>query len=273
MTQPASTRIMGIVNVTPDSFSDGGLYSDAKAAIAHMQRLVAAGAEILDIGAESTRPGAVALSSDEEWARLAPVLELAKKQFPDAIISIDTRHAATAAKAIAAGADWINDVADAADPDMLDVVAAAPCRYVLMHSLSVPADPKLVLPAGVDATAVVADWAKQRLQQLSDKGIDAKRVVLDPGIGFGKTAEQSWNLLRGVPQLMQLGVDLLIGHSRKSFFKALGEREPAERDVETQMVSAWLAAQGVPYLRVHDVAGTKRAIGVGKQLQERERNE
>lgn len=265
------TRIVGIVNLTPDSFSDGGHYMDSGAAIARMEEMVEQGADVLDIGAESTRPGARSLSVEEEWERLRPVLEMAKSRFGIVPVSIDTRNAATAARAIDSGADWINDVSGGRDEQMQAVIRSASCRYVVMHSLSVPADPSIVLPDGVDATITVRSWAERRLQDLYDAGIMPERVILDPGIGFGKTAEQSWNLLRGVPQLADLPVPLLIGHSRKSFFRLLGEREPHERDVETQMVSAWLASYGVPFLRVHDVAGTKRALAIGAQLCEKDR--
>lgn len=266
MLQEIRTRIVGIVNLTPDSFSDGGRYVGADAAIARMEQLVEQGADVLDVGAESTRPGARSLSHAEEWERLQPVLELAKNRFPHTAISVDTRNAATAARAIDAGADWINDVAGGKDPQMLEVIRAASCQYVVMHSLTVPANPQAVLPEGVDATTTVRSWAEQRLQELYDAGIKPERVILDPGIGFGKTASQSWNLIRHIESLIDLPTPLLIGHSRKSFFKMVSEQDAAERDMETHMVSAWLARHGVAFLRVHDVLGTKRALAVGMQL-------
>lgn len=271
MEREIRTRIVGIVNLTPDSFSDGGKYMGADAAIAHMETLIEQGVDVLDIGAESTRPGARSLDPVEEWERLQPVLAVAKSRFGITPVSVDTRNAATAARAIDAGVDWINDVNGGKDPQMLAVLSKASCRYVVMHSLSVPADPKVVLPEGVDAATTVHSWAEQRLQELYDAGIPPERVILDPGIGFGKTAEQSWNILRGLPNLMDLPSPLLIGHSRKSFFKTVTERDASERDMETHMVSAWLARHGVPYLRVHDVPGTKRAIAVGMQLREQKR--
>jgi dihydropteroate synthase len=262
------TRIMAIVNLTPDSFSDGGKYVGADAAIAYMEQLVEQGADILDIGAESTRPGARCLSVEEEWERLEPVLAIAKNRFSYTPISVDTRHANTAARAIDAGADWINDVNGGQDPQMLAVIRAASCNYVMMHSLSVPADPKNVLPEGVDAATTIRSWAERRTQELYDQGIAPERIILDPGIGFGKTAEQSWRILQAAPNLLDLPFCWLIGHSRKSFFKLITEKDAMERDTETHMVSAWLARHSVPYLRVHDVPGTKRAIAVGMQLRE-----
>lgn len=266
MTKEVRTRIVGIVNLTPDSFSDGGRHIDAEAAIAHMEKLVEDGADVLDIGAESTRPGARALSHEEEWQRLAPVVQVAKSHFPHTVLSVDTRNAATASKALDNGADWINDVSGGQDPQMLEVIRQSSCCYVAMHALSIPADPKVVLPRSVDAAITVHSWAERRMQELYDAGIEMERLILDPGIGFGKTAEQSWHLLRSMPMLMRLPVPLLIGHSRKSFFKLVGEREAVERDMETHCVSTWLAQCGVPYIRVHDVAGAKRAIAVGRQL-------
>lgn len=268
MMEEIRTRLLGIVNLTPDSFSDGGKYVGTDAAIAHMEQLVADGADVLDIGAESTRPGARSLSHEEEWQRLAPVIQVAKSHFPRIPISVDTRNAATASKALDNGADWINDVAGGTDPQMLEVIRAASCRYVVMHSLTVPANPKKTLPEGVDAVVTIHSWAERRLQQLYDAGIDDSRIILDPGIGFGKTAEQSWDLLRGVQMLMDLPSPLLIGHSRKSFFKSITEQDAAERDVETQHVTAWLAQCGVPYLRVHDVKGALRAVAIGVKLRQ-----
>lgn len=266
MVREIRTRLVGIVNLTPDSFSDGGRHSDADAALAYMERLDEDGADVLDIGAESTRPGARSLSPDEEWERLAPVLQGVKTRFPHTLISVDTRHAATAARALDCGVDWINDVSGGKDPRMWEIIAGASCQYVVMHALTVPADPKVTLPQGVDATITVHSWAELKLQELYYAGIREERVILDPGIGFGKTAEQSWNLLRGLPMLMELPSPWLVGHSRKSFFRLTGEREATERDLETHMVTAWLACCGVPYIRVHDVAGAQRALAVGKAL-------
>lgn len=268
MEQEIRTRIVGIINLTPDSFSDGGKYVGPDSAIAHMEKLVEQGADVLDIGAESTRPGARSLDTIEEWERLQPVLAVAKNRFPLTPISVDTRNAATAARAIDSGVDWINDVNGGKDKQMLEVLRSASCKYVVMHSLTVPADPEIVLPEGVDAATTIRSWAERRMQELYDAGIAPERVILDPGIGFGKTAEQSWNILRGVPSLMDLPAPLLIGHSRKSFFKAATERDAAERDMETHMVSAWLVRHRVPFLRVHDVVGAQRAVAVGMKLRE-----
>lgn len=270
MEKEIRTRIVGIVNLTPDSFSDGGKYNAVDAALAHMQQLVDDGADILDLGAESTRPHAATVAPDDEWKRLADALREAKSRFPHTLISIDTRNPSTAAKALEAGADWINDVDGGKNPEMLAVLREADCPYVVMHSLTVPADPSVVLPDGLDATVTIHSWAERRMQELFDAGIATERLILDPGIGFGKTAAQSWNLLRGMPILMDLPVPMLVGHSRKSFFRLVGEQTVAERDMETHMVTCWLAQCGVPYIRVHDVAGTVRALKVGAQLRKEE---
>lgn len=270
MEKEIRTRIVGIVNLTPDSFSDGGKYNAVDAALAHMQQLVDDGADILDLGAESTRPNAATVAPDEEWQRMKDVLAEAKARFAHTLISIDTRNPTTAAKALEAGSDWINDVDGGKNPEMLAVLREADCPYVVMHSLTVPADPAVVLPDGLDATVTIHSWAERRMQELFDAGIATERLILDPGIGFGKTAAQSWNLLRGMPILMDLPVPMLVGHSRKSFFRLVGEQTAAERDMETHMVTCWLAQCGVPYIRVHDVAGTVRALKVGAQLRKEE---
>ena len=239
---------VGIVNVTPDSFSDGGRNFAPEKAIAAIKKLLEDGAEIIDIGAESTRPNAILISPDEEWARLAPVLA-ARAQF-DALISVDTRHAQTAKKAIATGVDWINDVSGFSAPDMVDAVKSADCKIVVMHSLSVPADKNVVLPDGCDVVAEVFDWAKVRIKALENAGIKRERIIFDIGIGFGKTAAQSHELIKNITKFKELGVALFVGHSRKSF---LGANSVAEADQKTLEISKFLAKNGVEYLRVHNV--------------------
>lgn len=257
--------IIGILNITPDSFSDGGAYATPEAALKQAETLVENGAGGIDIGAESTRPGATLLSAEEEWARLAPVLAPIRKAFPDIILSIDTRHANTAKRAADAGADWINDVAGARDSALLSAIAPLQVNYVLMHSISVPPQKDAVLQ-GADPIPEIIAWAEARLALLQACGIGRKRVVFDPGLGFGKNVPQSFCLMRGISRLNTLALPLFIGHSRKSFMKREGELHPQERDFETHLLSFFLTAQGVQYLRVHDVAGAKRAIAFAKRL-------
>lgn len=268
MTQEIRSRIVGIVNLTPDSFSDGGRLTDTHAALEHMATLLADGADVLDIGAESTRPGATPLPHEEEWKRLADVVREARARFPDAVFSIDTRHAATAEKALELGVDWINDVSAGADPAMVGVIRDhGDCKYVVMHSLSVPADPSQLLPEGVDMRVMLESWGRRRIRELKEQGITKDRLVLDPGLGFGKTARHSWHILRDMPALQKsLSPPWLVGHSRKSFFGPTATGKAEERDLETHIVSSYLARHGTAYLRVHDVAGTRRAIAISKKL-------
>lgn len=265
MTLEIRTRIVGIVNVTPDSFSDGGRSSAE--IFAHMEKMAEEGADVLDIGAESTRPGAALLNTEEEWQRLEPILAEARKRFPQLLLSVDTRHAATAKRALNEGVDWINDVSVTPSEAMLDVISKTTCRYIVMHALAVPPDAAHMLPEGVDVAQVMSAWSERTLERLANAGISKERVILDPGIGFGKTPSQTWDLLRKLPQIQKhLTLTWLFGHSRKSFFGKVGDGSPVARDVETHMVSAYLAAQNIAYLRVHDVDGTRRAIAVGRKL-------
>lgn len=269
MEQEARTRIIGIVNLTPDSFSDGGALSGVDAVLTHIQSLLDAGAEVIDLGAESTRPSATPLDHAEEWKRLGAVLKAARDRFPVATLSVDTRHAATAEAALRAGADWINDVTAGADPNMWKVVAARRhCRYVFMHSLSVPAEPLHTLPDGLDVVTFMQSWAREKIAAICRAGIESEQLIFDPGIGFGKTAAQSWDLVRRAEELMQdIASPTLFGHSRKSFMKSLtGDKPATERDMETHMLSAHLSAAGAHYLRVHDVAGTRRAMAMARAL-------
>lgn len=263
-----ATQIVGIVNITPDSFSDGGRFHAPKAALEQIETLLADGAEVIDLGAESTRPGAAALPPGEEWARLEGVLTQARKQFPQAVFSVDTRHGKTARRALESGADWINDVSGAADPAMAGIIARHPaCRYVLMHALAIPADPAETLPQGTDILPFMRKWFEAKRNALNAAGVGDAQLIFDPGIGFGKTAEQSWKLIRNMADLAgSINVPLLAGHSRKSFLKTVTDASAQNRDLETHIISAALATAGAAYLRVHDVAGTRRALAVAHAL-------
>lgn len=254
-----SPRLVGIVNITPDSFSDGGQALRPADALRRAAQLIEDGASVLDVGAESTRPGATPLSPQGEWARLSPVLaELAALCRAEGVaLSVDTRHGETAHRALEAGADWINDVSGFQDDAMLAAVRDTDCRLVAMHALSVPASRSRVLPPSTDIAALMRDWCKATRERLAQAGIAPDRLILDPGIGFGKTARQSWALLADAPAWLPENVPVLIGHSRKSFLSLFSENEPAPdlRDALTRQLSALLAAHGVAWLRVHDVAG------------------
>ena len=250
----SKTRLVGIVNITPDSFSDGGKALRPDDALAAIQQLIADGADIIDIGAESTRPGATPLTAEEEWQRLEPVLALLPRE-SSVEFSLDTRHPYTARKALA-HVDWINDVSGFADNAMIDAVKNSQCKLVVMHSLSVPADKNIVMPESADVIEELIAFAKQRISALEAAGIAHGRIVFDPGIGFGKTAKQSLDILHNIESFSVLGVPLYIGHSRKSFLGG----NPAERDAATLAISRDLAAHGIAYLRVHDVAAHARVL-------------
>ncbi len=255
-------RIMGILNITPDSFSDGGLFLRPDAAV--MQgRLMASSAEIIDIGGESTRPGADEVSVDEEISRTAPVIGALREGGLDVAISIDTRKAAVARAALEAGASWVNDVtALRFDPDMAALVAEKAVPVILMHSIATPAtmqdDPRYenVLLDVYDALAA-------RVAEAEAAGIVRANIAIDPGIGFGKTLTHNLALLQRMSLFHNLGLPVLLGASRKRFIGTIGaEAEAARRMPGSLAVALWGVAQGVQMIRVHDVAETRQALSL-----------
>jgi dihydropteroate synthase len=255
-----SYKIMGVVNVTPDSFSDGGLFLDAEEAIAHGVELVGEGADILDIGGESTRPGAAPVDAEEELRRVLPVL--AGLAGTRARISIDTSKATVASAALNAGATLVNDVtALRGDRAMAGVVAEAGVECCLMHMRGEPRtmqeDPRYD-----DVVSEVKAFLSERLAFAVANGIAEDRVILDPGIGFGKTLEHNLELLRRLDELVALGRPVLVGFSRKSFLGRLTGREVGERVASTVAVNVLAYERGATLFRVHDVAPTKDALEV-----------
>ena len=252
---------MGIVNVTPDSFSDGGRYLGVEAAIAHARDLVAQGAAIIDVGGESTRPGAAAVSPEEEIARTVPVVRALAEE--GICVSIDTRHAAVMRAAVEAGAAIINDIsALEGDPDSLGVAAGSGASVVLMHMRGQPADMQAA-PQYRDAPREVHDYLAARLEACLAAGIPEEKLCVDPGIGFGKTVEHNVQLLAALDELHSLGVPVLLGVSRKSFIGALSRQEPPDRRVGGSLAAALAGLdRGVKILRVHDVAETVQAVAV-----------
>jgi dihydropteroate synthase len=257
-------QLMGVVNVTPDSFSDGGLYLDPEAAIAHGEQLVEAGAEILDVGGESTRPGAEPVEAEEEMGRVVPVIRgLAGS---GVCISVDTSKAAVAAAALDAGAEIVNDVtALRGDSEMGALCAERGATVVLMHMLGAPRtmqdDPRYD-----DVVAAVEAFLAGRLEAAVAAGIDEERVWLDPGIGFGKTAAHNMELLRRLGELRELGRPLVVGTSRKSFIGKLDGSTPDQRLGGTIASSILAAAEGADVLRVHDVAEMRQALAVAAAI-------
>ena len=250
---------MGILNVTPDSFSDGGQFSDAEAAIEQGLRLVEQGADLLDIGGESTRPYSQAVSADEELRRVIPVVQALAERVR-APLSIDTSKAAVAREAVAAGAEIINDVtALAGDPQMLALALETDAAVCALHMQGTPQTMQ-VAPAYGDVVAEVLDFLRHRRDALMAAGISAERLALDPGIGFGKTHQHNLTLLAHCHRFHELGCPLLIGHSRKGYIgKVLGDKK-ADLTAGTVGVSLSLAAQGVQVLRVHDVLPVRQAL-------------
>ncbi|MER5637424.1 dihydropteroate synthase [Kitasatospora sp. NPDC002227] len=266
---PALDRcaVMGIVNVTPDSFSDGGLWLDPAAAVRHGLDLTAKGADLVDVGGESTRPGAQRVTEAEELRRVIPVVrELAAA---GVVVSVDTMRAAVAEQAVAAGARLVNDVSGGlADPGMAEVVAATGAPFVVMHWRGQSADMDR-LAVYEDVVTDVAAELSARVAQLLAAGVKEEQLVLDPGLGFAKTLEHNWELLGGLHALTSLGRPVLVAASRKRFLGTLladpetGELRPArQRDDATAAVSALAAQAGAWAVRVHDVAGTADAVRV-----------
>jgi dihydropteroate synthase len=262
--------VMGIVNVTPDSFSDGGLYADTEAAIAQGLVLAAEGAAILDIGGESTRPGSDPVSLDDELARVLPVIERLAAAAPlrggsgeaQVLISIDTAKAAVARAALDAGAAMVNDVtALRGDPGMAAVVAASGCPICLMHMLG---EPKTMQhhPVYDDVVGEVVAFLEERMAAALASGIREEQLLLDPGIGFGKTLEHNLLLLRDLDRIAALGRPVVLGASRKRFLGALLGAEPGSRALGTVATTVLGVARGAAVVRVHDVRPNVEALTV-----------
>lgn len=257
-----SPAVMGILNVTPDSFSDGGKYIDATAAVEHALSMCRDGADIIDIGGESTRPGAPECPPEIEIGRVLPVVQ-ALRAVSDIIISVDTRHAATAEAVLSAGADIINDVSGGIfDPSILSVTARFKAGYVLMHSRGIPETMQSESLCGYDDLHnEIIQFLAAQTAKAEKAGIARNAIVLDPGIGFAKTADQNIAVMQNLPRYAAAfpGMALLIGHSRKSFMTKFG-LAPGNRDSMTHALSCYFSTLGLPLiLRVHDVAGTKTA--------------
>ena len=253
-------RVMGIVNTTPDSFSDGGQFADARAAVDHCKRLIDEGADILDIGGESSRPGAAPVSLEQERGRVLPVLEAALAMgWP---VSLDTTKPALMAEALALGVDIINDINALNAPGALDAVAAHPrCGVCLMH---MQGDPQSMQSQAVYADVVmeVSQRLRARVEAVRARGVAANRIVLDPGIGFGKTVEHNFELLRRQRELLAVGHPLLTGWSRKSSIGAVTGRHTADRLAGSLAAALAATLNGASIVRVHDVAATVDALKV-----------
>lgn len=250
---------MGVLNVTPDSFSDGGRFSDFETALDHARRMVAEGADIIDVGGESTRPGAVAVPEAEELARVVPLVEALRRELPQAVISVDTSKPAVMRAAVAAGASLINDVCALGAEGALAAAAGLDVPVCLMHMQGRPRTMQQD-PAYDDVVGDIKAFLAARLAACERGGIGRGRILLDPGFGFGKTLEHNLSLLRHLPAFAELGCPLLVGMSRKSMIGALTGR-PVDERLAGSLAAATLAAwQGAAIVRVHDVAATVDAV-------------
>jgi len=262
-------QVMGVLNVTPDSFADGGRFLSEADAIGRVQEMLSDGADIIDIGGESTRPGAAPTTEDEELGRVIPLLRAVRSACDDKAvpISVDTRKAAVMRTAVAAGASMINDVSALRGPGALEAVAGADVGVCLMHMRGEPGNMQR-LAEYTDVVAEVGAFLSERASACSAAGIAHDRIVLDPGFGFGKTVEHNLHLLRGLPRIVALGYPVLVGLSRKSTIGALTGR--AVDDRTTGSVAAALAAvsRGASIVRVHDVRETVDALKVWRAVQE-----
>jgi dihydropteroate synthase len=264
-TFPRPAMVMGIVNVTPDSFSDGGLFLDPLIAVEHGERLVAEGAEILDIGGESTRPGATPVDEAEELRRVIPVITALAGRVK-APLSIDTQKPAVASAALDAGASIVNDIAaNRSDTAMWEIVAASGAGYLAMHMQGTPQTMQGA-PAYSDVVTEVSDFFSDRLKRLGGCGVRGEQVVLDPGIGFGKTLAHTLALLRGLDAFRSHERPLLVGVSRKSFIGKLLGADVADRLPGALACTLWAADRGAGIFRTHDVAATVQALRMNEAL-------
>ena len=260
------TLVMGIVNVTPDSFSDGAMFASAEDAVAHGARLVDEGADLVDVGGESTRPGSDPVDVDEELRRVVPVIEGIAKARPGTPVSVDTRKPEVAMVALDAGACVVNDITGGRDAKLLEIVAHTGAGIVLMHMLG---EPKTMQddPRYDDVVAEVHEFLRERIEAAVFAGIRERRICIDPGIGFGKTVDHNLALLRAVPALRLLGAAVMVGASRKGFIGTLtGVDDPASRLEGSLAVAVLAAAHGADLVRVHDVQATVRALKVADAI-------
>ena len=265
MTIARSVRIMGILNVTPDSFSDGGNFFDSHAALEQVRIMIDDGADIIDVGGESTRPYADPVTLEDEVRRVIPIIQ-SIRSLSDITVSIDTSKAEVARQALGAGANIINDVSALRnDPAMIDVVRQSNAELIIMHMQGTPGTMQDA-PHYDDVVEDVLSFFRERLDFLEAEGIDLNRVIIDPGIGFGKKLEHNLQLLNRLERLGELGTPVLLGHSRKRFLGDLTGLEADQRDAITSVVSALSLDKNISVFRVHDVAATREAIKVARAI-------
>jgi dihydropteroate synthase len=254
--------VMGILNVTPDSFSDGGSYIDTDAAVTAAIRMLADGADIIDVGGESTRPGAGPVSAAQEAGRVVGVITALAEQ--GVCVSVDTRHAVVAGQALEAGASVVNDISGFADPDMMRVVAGSSAGLVVMHMRGEPRTMQ-ESPVYADVVTEVAAYLAQQASALERAGVERDRIAIDPGLGFGKSTAHNLELLRRLPELAALGFPVVVGASRKRFIgEVTGVAEPRDRLAGSLAAALEAVRRGAALVRVHDVAATVQALAVAR---------
>lgn len=263
-------KIVGILNITPDSFSDGGKFFHENSAIAHLNKMLDDGVDIIDIGAESTRPNAQILSASQEIFRLKNILprivdeiaEFNSKHDKKIEISIDTYHFETLVFAHSCGIRFINDVSGLIDPQIVDYIAKHNLKAILMHNIAIHANPNIIINRELDVFEQIADWVNNKIKFLESRNIQKSQLIFDPGIGFAKDARQSIRILKNIEAYRIFGLEIYIGHSKKSFldYLTIPNQANLSRDQKTLIISHYLAQKGVDYLRVHDVLENIKAI-------------
>ncbi|MCA1766433.1 MAG: dihydropteroate synthase [Desulfobulbaceae bacterium] len=263
---PNRVRVMGILNVTPDSFSDGGRFCSPAAILAQVRKMVEDGVDIIDIGGESSRPFAEAVSIEEETARVLPTIQAIRAEF-SVPISVDTTKAAIARKAIEAGADIINDISALRfDPEMVELAGQTGTSVVLMHMQGTPGNMQKS-PEYHDLIGEINDFLQERIEWVLAHGVKQEKIIVDPGIGFGKTLAHNLSILKHLDRFKSLGCPLLLGHSRKAFIGTILGRDPDDRDTATAIVSALSCLKDVDIIRVHDVDKTVQAVKMAAAIE------
>jgi dihydropteroate synthase len=258
--------LMGVLNVTPDSFSDGGEFFGVEPAVAQAEKMFDEGAQVIDVGGESTRPGSDPVSPEEELRRVLPVIQAMLSTRPDSIVSIDTYRSSVAEAALDAGAGAVNDVTALGDPRMAGLMAERGCPIILMHMLGEPKNMQQH-PRYEDVVREVRDFLAERAQQALRAGVKLENIILDPGIGFGKTPEHNLKLLKRLDSLVELGFPVLVGVSRKSFLgKITGSEDPKSRLFGTVAANVLAYERGASLFRVHDVRANKEALAVAAAI-------
>ena len=260
------TKIVGILNITPDSFSDGGKFYQKNLAILQLKKMLNEGADVIDIGAESTRPNAEILSDEVEFARLENVLEeiiykitvFNKKNDKQVKASIDSYHFTTIVKSYEMGIEIVNDVSGLIDERIIEFIAQKNISTILMHNLAIHVNPDVVVNQNLNINQEIIDYAKQKILYLQKKGVKKSQLIFDPGIGFSKNSQQSLRILKSIGDYRILGLDLYVGHSKKSFLDAIDL--PLDRNQKTLEITKYLAQKKIEYLRVHDVYENLQAI-------------